>query len=85
MCDQNPPSTITLTQIALSQPHARTMSSAQKIVVFTATGEQGSSVCKYLVKEGYHVVGLTRNPESEKAKGNPTTLLDLYIYPDLGP
>jgi nucleoside-diphosphate-sugar epimerase len=47
------------------------MSAAKKIVVFTATGEQGTSVCKHLVQEGYHVVGLTRNPESNSAKGEP--------------
>jgi nucleoside-diphosphate-sugar epimerase len=46
-----------------------TMSAPKKFVVFTATGAQGSSVCRYLLKEGYHVVGLTRNPESAGAKG----------------
>jgi hypothetical protein len=46
-----------------------TMSAPKKFVVFTATGDQGSSVCRSLLKEGYHVVGLTRNPESEGAKG----------------
>jgi nucleoside-diphosphate-sugar epimerase len=44
------------------------MSSPKKFVVFAATGDQGSSVCKFLVKEGYHVVGITRNPDGEKAK-----------------
>jgi uncharacterized protein YbjT (DUF2867 family) len=45
------------------------MSTGKKFVVFTVTGDQGSSVAKYLVKEGYKVVGLTRNPDSDKAKG----------------
>jgi GDP-D-mannose dehydratase len=43
--------------------------SSKKVVVFTATGAQGSSVCKFLVREGYHVVGITRNTQSEGAKG----------------
>jgi nucleoside-diphosphate-sugar epimerase len=51
-----------------------TMSAPKKFVVFTATGDQGSSVCRSLLKEGYHVVGLTRNPESEGAKGTSLSL-----------
>jgi uncharacterized protein YbjT (DUF2867 family) len=46
------------------------MSSPKKFVVFAATGDQGSSVCKFLVKEGYHVVGITRNPDGVSAKGS---------------
>ena len=42
----------------------------KKIVVFTATGDQGGSVCRSLIEAGgYEVVGITRSPESEKAKG----------------
>lgn len=33
---------------------------AKKIVVFTATGSQGSSVARYLSEAGYKVVALTR-------------------------
>jgi uncharacterized protein YbjT (DUF2867 family) len=51
----------------------------KKFVVFTATGDQGSSVCRYLVKDGYHVIGLTRNPESAKAKGKPTRINRLVM------
>jgi uncharacterized protein YbjT (DUF2867 family) len=46
--------------------------SSKKIVVFTATGNQGISVCEYLVKDGYHVIGITRNLGSENAKGTFT-------------
>ncbi|ORX39408.1 hypothetical protein BD324DRAFT_619602 [Kockovaella imperatae] len=45
------------------------MSDQKKIFVFTATGDQGSSVAKYLAKTGqYEIWGLTRNTESDKAK-----------------
>lgn len=33
------------------------------------TGEQGSSVAKYMKEDGWDVIGLTRNTESDKAKG----------------
>lgn len=40
------------------------------MVVFTVTGDQGSSVARYLLKDGgYEVIGIARNPESDKAKG----------------
>ncbi|KAK8853505.1 hypothetical protein IAR55_004212 [Kwoniella newhampshirensis] len=39
-----------------------------KVVVFTATGDQGSSVCKYLLEAGHGVFGITRNASSDKAK-----------------
>ncbi|WVQ83962.1 hypothetical protein IAT38_006107 [Cryptococcus sp. DSM 104549] len=39
-----------------------------KVIVFTATGDQGSSVCKYAVKAGLEVYGLTRNVSSDNAK-----------------
>jgi uncharacterized protein YbjT (DUF2867 family) len=45
------------------------MSAQRKVVVFLVTGDQGLSVAKYLVKDDYKVVGLTRNPESDKAQG----------------
>ncbi|WWC72314.1 uncharacterized protein I206_106276 [Kwoniella pini CBS 10737] len=41
-----------------------------KVVIFTVTGDQGSSVAKYLL-EGetkYQISGVTRNPNSEKAQ-----------------
>jgi len=45
------------------------MSGLKKIVVFTATGDQGGSVCKYLIESGkYEVIGISRNPESDSAK-----------------
>ncbi len=44
--------------------------SKSKIFVFAATGDQGFSTCQYLLEDGgFDVVGLSRNPESEKSKG----------------
>jgi len=43
---------------------------SKKIVVFTVTGDQGGSVARYLIKDGgYEVVGIVRDPSSDKAKG----------------
>ncbi|WVW86505.1 hypothetical protein I302_108554 [Kwoniella bestiolae CBS 10118] len=40
-----------------------------KVVVFTVTGDQGSSVARYLLEdEKYQVLGITRNVNSDKAK-----------------
>jgi len=43
--------------------------SGKKVVVFTATGDQGTSVTDNLLKAGYKVVGLTRDTNSKSAKG----------------
>ncbi|WVW82856.1 hypothetical protein I302_104868 [Kwoniella bestiolae CBS 10118] len=44
-------------------------SDKKKFVVFTATGDQGESVCRYLLKDGqWDVIGITRNVSSEGAK-----------------
>jgi uncharacterized protein YbjT (DUF2867 family) len=43
--------------------------SSKTAVVFTATGEQGSSVVGSLLKAGWRVIALTRSFESESAKG----------------
>lgn len=41
-----------------------------KIIVFGATGNQGSSVAHALLKDNkFQVVGITRNPSSPKAQG----------------
>lgn len=40
-----------------------------KVFVFMVTGDQGSSVAKFLLEDGWSVVGLTRNPDGENAKG----------------
>jgi len=40
----------------------------QNILVTGATGQQGCSVVNALVERGYNVYGLTRNPDSQKAK-----------------
>ncbi|WVQ69836.1 uncharacterized protein L199_008057 [Kwoniella botswanensis] len=41
----------------------------KKFAVFTATGDQGRSVCKYLLEDGgWEVVGITRNANSDSAK-----------------
>jgi uncharacterized protein YbjT (DUF2867 family) len=43
--------------------------SEQKLIVVTgATGLQGRAVTRHLLKEGWRVRGLTRNPESQKAQ-----------------
>jgi uncharacterized protein YbjT (DUF2867 family) len=47
--------------------------------VFTATGEQGSSVVDSLLKAGYKVTGFSRNTTSAKSKGE---LLFPYRLPD---
>ncbi|EIW70046.1 hypothetical protein M231_06520 [Tremella mesenterica] len=41
---------------------------SKSIFVFTVTGEQGSSVAKYMLEAEWQVSGLTRNLESESAK-----------------
>jgi len=44
--------------------------SPRKIVVFGATGKQGSSVARSLVADkNYTVLGITRNPDSAAANG----------------
>ncbi|KAK8869602.1 hypothetical protein IAR55_000169 [Kwoniella newhampshirensis] len=41
----------------------------RKIVVFTATGDQGRSVCRYLIEDGgWDVVGISRNSSSVSSK-----------------
>jgi uncharacterized protein YbjT (DUF2867 family) len=40
----------------------------KNILVFGATGQQGGAVANALLADGHHVIGLTRNPDSEKAK-----------------
>jgi len=44
------------------------MSIPQPVVVFGATGAQGGSVVKALKAAGAAVIGITRNPDSDKAK-----------------
>jgi uncharacterized protein YbjT (DUF2867 family) len=43
--------------------------SGKTVVVFTATGEQGGSVARSLLEDGWKVIALTRNFESAAAKG----------------
>lgn len=40
----------------------------RKVLVSGATGQQGGSVIKALLKEGHQVIGITRNIEAEKAQ-----------------
>ncbi|WWD16136.1 hypothetical protein CI109_100561 [Kwoniella shandongensis] len=41
----------------------------RKVVVFTASGDQGSSVCRYLIEDGnWEVVGISRNPDSPSSQ-----------------
>jgi uncharacterized protein YbjT (DUF2867 family) len=39
------------------------------VVVTGATGRQGSAVTRHLLRDGWHVRALTRNPTSKKAQG----------------
>jgi len=41
---------------------------SKKLVVFAATGSQGSSVATTLAKDGWEVVGFTRDPSKEASK-----------------
>src|SRR5687767_4529733 len=43
-------------------------SGERTIVVCGATGRQGGAVARHLIADGWQVRGLTRNPESAKAK-----------------
>ena len=43
------------------------MSNHKTILVTGATGQQGGAVTRELLKKGYHVSAMTRNPESERA------------------
>ena len=45
--------------------------------VFTATGDQGSSVVDSLLKAGYKVTGFSRDATSAKSKGKSEHLLPL--------
>jgi uncharacterized protein YbjT (DUF2867 family) len=42
--------------------------SSKKVVVFTATGDQGRSVALTLKAAGWDVTGVTRKPSSASAK-----------------
>jgi uncharacterized protein YbjT (DUF2867 family) len=44
------------------------MESTKTIFVTGVTGNQGSSVAKNLLEKGYTVIGLTRDPDSEKSQ-----------------
>lgn len=45
-----------------------TATQSKLILVSGATGKQGGSVARELLTRGYHVRGLTRNPDSERAR-----------------
>jgi uncharacterized protein YbjT (DUF2867 family) len=47
------------------------------IVVIGATGRQGGEVVRHLVKDGWRVRAMTRNPESKKARGLKALGVDL--------
>ena len=44
------------------------MQPAKTILVTGVTGNQGSAVAKDLLRKGFAVIGMTRNPDSEKAQ-----------------
>lgn len=44
------------------------MSELKTVLVAGATGKQGGSVVRALIKKGYKIKALTRNPSSESAK-----------------
>lgn len=47
------------------------------ILVFGATGRMGGATARHLCRSGWHVRGVTRNPESESAKALTTQGIDL--------
>lgn len=56
-----------------------TIQPAKCVFIFGITGIQGSSVARELREAGVHVVGLTRNSESENAKSRPGGVASLTI------
>ena len=51
-----------------SEQAGRPESNAKTILVTGATGTQGGAVARELMKRGYSVRGLTRNPDSDRAR-----------------
>lgn len=51
------------------------MSAVTSVFVFGITGQQGSSVAKSLLEAGVKVVGLSRSPDSDKAKGKQSCII----------
>lgn len=49
--------------------------SDKTIVVFGVTGKQGGSTARALLNDGFRVVGITRNPDSDSAKGEPSPIV----------
>lgn len=50
------------------------MSNTQQVLVFGATGNMGGAAARELLKRGWHVRAVTRNPDSDKA----------FVLADLG-
>ena len=48
-------------------PAVKVEESAKLILVTGVTGKQGGAVARALLHDGYHVRGLTRNPDSDRA------------------
>jgi len=44
------------------------MRDKRKVLVSGATGQQGGALVKALLQDGHHVIGLSRTPDSQKAK-----------------
>jgi uncharacterized protein YbjT (DUF2867 family) len=57
-----------------------TPSPATSVLVFGITGNQGSSVATSLLDAGVKVVGLSRNPEGAKAKGESESVFELFAF-----
>ena len=53
------------------------MSDKKKVLVFGATGQQGSAVVKALQEKGHDIIALTRNASSDKAKVLSATGVDV--------
>ena len=60
-------------QAQSTAPTPRAPDGKRKLVVFTATGDQGGSVVEYALKDGkWDVWGITRNVGSDNAKSGPS-------------
>ena len=65
----------------MTRPRPRRAGDAGGIVVFGATGRQGSAVSRALLGRGWRVRGLTRDPGSDRAQSLARRGLELFPAP----